>query len=93
MRLILAKLWPHPVLYGSVCVFSGIGILDDCLDASPSHSPHALCARGLLCGYLDTGNPDYDIDHGDPSHGYLDHGAPSSALGYLDIDTKGYHLA
>jgi hypothetical protein len=46
-----------------------------------------------MCGYLDTGNPDHDIDHGDPSHGYLDHGAQSSALGHLDIGTKGYHLA
>ena len=36
-----------------------------------------------MCGYLDTGNLD---------HGYLDQGAPSSALGYLDIGTKGYHL-
>ena len=35
-----------------------------------------------MCGYLDTGIPDHDLDHGDPSHGYLDHGAPSSALGY-----------
>ena len=46
-----------------------------------------------MCGYIDTGISDHDIDHGDPSHGYLDQGAPPSALGYLDIGTKGYHLA
>ena len=38
------------------------------------HSPRALCARGFLCGYLDTGYPDHDIDYGDPSHSYLDQG-------------------
>ena len=27
-----------------------------------------------MCGYLDTGNPDHDIDHDDPSHGYPDQG-------------------
>ena len=27
-----------------------------------------------MCGYLDTSNPDHNIDHGDPLHGYLDQG-------------------
>ena len=26
-----------------------------------------LHARGFMCGYHDTGIPDHDIDHGDPS--------------------------
>jgi hypothetical protein len=43
------------------------------LDTSPSSSPWSLLrARGFKCGYIDTGNPDHDIDHGIPSHGYLD---------------------
>ena len=46
-----------------------------------------------MCGFLDTNNLDHDIDHGDPSHGYLVHGSPPSALGYLGISRKGYHLA
>jgi hypothetical protein len=29
------------------------------------------CACGFKCSYIDTGNPDHDIDHGVPSHGYL----------------------
>ena len=40
----------------------------------PRHSPRVLCACGIFCVYLDNGNPDHDIDHGDPSHGYLDQG-------------------
>jgi hypothetical protein len=31
-----------------------------------SHAP-----RGFKCGYIDTGKPDHDIDHGNPSHSYL----------------------
>jgi hypothetical protein len=48
---------------------------------SSSHAPSyadasmALpCAHGFKCGYLDTGNTDHNIDHDDPSHGYLDQG-------------------
>jgi hypothetical protein len=43
------------------------------LDAPPSSSPWRLLrARGFKCGYIDTDNPDHDIDHGEPWHGYLD---------------------
>jgi hypothetical protein len=28
--------------------------------------------RGFKCSYNDTSNPAHDIDHGVPSHGYLD---------------------
>ena len=45
VRLVLAKLWPHLVLDGSYCVVSGIGILDDCLDASPSSSSRTMRMR------------------------------------------------
>ena len=58
----LAKLWLHFVLDG--------------LDSSPlasassmaastslSYSPHALWARGFICIYLDTDNPDHGNSH------------------------------
>jgi hypothetical protein len=32
------------------------------------------CARDFKCGYIDTDNPNHDIDHGVPSHDYLDQG-------------------
>jgi hypothetical protein len=71
MRLVLAQLWPHLVLDGSDCINFDIIILD----ASPSSSPWRLLrARSFKCGYIDTGNPDYDIDHGILSHDYLDQG-------------------
>jgi hypothetical protein len=42
-----------------------------------------------MCGFLDTG---HDIDHGDPSRGYPDHGtAQRSRL--PRHRHKGYHLA
>jgi hypothetical protein len=71
VHLVLAKPWPHLVLDGSDCIDFGIALLDDCLDASPSFYVRAC---GFKCGYIDTGNPDHDIDHGEPSHGYLDQG-------------------
>jgi hypothetical protein len=71
LRLVLAKPWPHLVLDGSDCIDFVIALLDDCLDASSSFYG-TLCTCGFKCGYIDTGNPDHDIDHGEPSHGYLD---------------------
>jgi hypothetical protein len=73
VRLVLAKPWPHLVLDGLDCIDFDIALLDDCLEASPSFYG-ALHACGFKCGYIDTGNPDPDIDHVDPSHGYLDQG-------------------
>jgi hypothetical protein len=75
MRLVLAQLWLHLVLDGSDCIDFGIIILDDCHRRISVIITMALsCARGFTCGYLDTGNPDHDIDHGILSHGYLDQG-------------------
>jgi hypothetical protein len=71
VRLVLAKPWLHLVLDGSDNIDFGIALLDDCLDASPSFYD-ALRAYGFKCGYIDTDNPDHDIDHGEPWHGYLD---------------------
>jgi hypothetical protein len=73
MRLVLAKPWTHLVLDGSDCIDFDIALLDDCLDASSSFYG-TLCACGFKCGYIDTGNPDHDIDHGEPLYGYLDQG-------------------
>jgi hypothetical protein len=42
---------------------------------SCAHNSMALsCARDFKCGYIDTNNPNHDIDHGVPSHDYLDQG-------------------
>lgn len=51
------------------------------------------CARRSTCIYLDTGNADLNIDHGVPRTTTLTTATPPCALGYLDIDTKSYHLA
>ena len=48
VRLVPAKQWPHLVLDGSYCVVPGIGILDDCLDASPSFFSRTMRMRLLL---------------------------------------------
>jgi hypothetical protein len=50
------------------------------------------CARGLKCGYIDTGNPDHDIDHGIPSHSYLDQGYNTNRSRIPRHRHKGYHL-
>jgi hypothetical protein len=64
-------------------VFGFVVLFIDCLGrvhvftthASCAHDSMALsCARGFKYGYIDTGNPDHDIDHGVPLHGYLDQG-------------------
>jgi hypothetical protein len=61
---------------------------------SPSSSPWRLLrARGLKCGYIDTVNPDYDIDRGIPSHGYLDQGWSTHRSRLPRHRHKGYHLA
>jgi hypothetical protein len=57
------------------------------------HSPHALCTRGFMCGYLDTGTPHHDIDHGIPSHGNLDQGCNTHRSWLPLSQSKGYHLA
>jgi hypothetical protein len=90
--LVLAKPWPHLVLDGLDCIDFGIALLDDCLDASPSFSG-TLRACGFICGYLDTSAPDHDIDHGDPSHGYLDQGCSTHRSQLPQHRHKGYHLA
>jgi hypothetical protein len=92
VRLVLAKPWPHLVLDGLDCINFGIALLDDCLDASSSFYG-ALSARGFKCGYIDTGNPDHDIDHGEPSHGYLDQGCSIHRSRLPRHRHKGYHLA
>ena len=84
MRLVLAKLGLHLVLDGSDC----IDHLHDCLGASPSLSSHTTSPAATS-----TPAPDHDIDYGDPSRGSLDQGCSTHALGFLDIGTKGYHLA
>ena len=88
VRLVLAKLGLHLVLDGSDCIDFGIDNLHDCLDASPSLSSHTISPAATS-----TPAPDHDTDHGDPSRGSLDQGCSTPALGYLDIGTKGYHLA
>ena len=42
--------------------------------------------------FLDTGHPDSTSTMA-TSHGYLDHGDTTHALGSIDIGTKGYRLA
>ena len=73
VRLVPAKQWPHFVLDGLCYVFFGIGILDDCLDVSPSLSSRTMRMR-LHVRLPRHRQPDHDIDHGDPSHGYHDQG-------------------
>jgi hypothetical protein len=51
------------------------------------------CTRGFKCGYIDTGNPDHDIDNGVPSHGYLDQGCSTRRFRLPRYRHKGYHLA
>jgi hypothetical protein len=92
VRLVLAKPWPHLILNGSDCIDFGIALLDDCLDAFPSFYD-ALCACGFKCGYIDNGNPDHDIDHDEPSHGYLDQGCGTHRSRLPRHRHKGYHLA
>jgi hypothetical protein len=91
VRLVLAKPWPHLVLDGSDCIDFGIALLDDCLDASPSFYG-ALRACGFICSYLVIGTR-HDIDHGDPSHGYLDQGCSTHCSRLPRHRHKGYHLA
>jgi hypothetical protein len=91
VRLVLAKPWPHLVLDGSDCIDFGIALLDDCLDTSPSFYG-ALCACGFIGGYLVIGTR-HDIDHGDPSHGYLDQGCSIHRARLPRPRHKGYHLA
>jgi hypothetical protein len=50
-------------------------------------------ALAASCASTSTSAADHDIDHGIPSRGYPDQGWSTHALGYLDIGTKGYHLA
>jgi hypothetical protein len=90
--LVLAKPWPHLVLNGFDCIDFGIALLDDCLDTSPSFYG-ALCACGFKCDYIDTDNPDHDIDHGEPSYGYLDQGCNTHRSRLPRYLYKGYHLA
>jgi hypothetical protein len=83
-------------------VFGIDTLFDDCLDRVPvfiTMAPLALSAprrfprtRGFMCGYLDTGTPDHDIDHGISSHGYLDLGTASRSR-LPRHRHKGYHLA
>jgi len=93
VRLVLAKPWPHLVLDGSDCIGFGIALSDDCPDAFSVLLLAALRARGLICGYLDTGNPDHDIDHGDPLRGYLDQGCSTHRSRHTRHRHKGYHFA
>jgi hypothetical protein len=53
----------------------------------------ALRACGFKCGYIDTGNPDHDIDHGEPSHDYIDQGCSTHRSRLPRYRHKGYHLA
>jgi hypothetical protein len=62
--------------------FFGIDtVYNDCLIDSLSLSPSHPCAHGsmplscacrFMCGYLNTGNPEHDIDNSVPSQTYLD---------------------
>jgi hypothetical protein len=91
VRLVLAQLWPHLIL--SDCINFGIIILDDCpRRVSVIITSRLLRARGFQCGYIDTGNPDHDIDHGIPSHGYLDQGCSTHRSWLPQHRHKGYHL-
>jgi hypothetical protein len=94
VRLVLAQLWPHLVLDGSDCINFGIIILEDCprrvsviITMMPSLRPR------FRCGYIDTGNPAHDIDHGIPSHAYLDQGCSTHRSRLPRHRHKGYHLA
>jgi hypothetical protein len=57
------------------------------------HSPRAPCVCGIPCGYLDTINPDHNIDHDDPSHDYLDQGCTTQRSQLTRHHHKCYHLA
>jgi hypothetical protein len=92
VHLVLAKPWPHLVLNSSDCIDFDIALLDDCLNASPSFYG-ALRACGFECDYIDTGNPNHDIDHDKPSHGYLDQGCSTHHSRLPRHRHKGYHLA
>jgi hypothetical protein len=94
MRLVLAQLWPHLVLDGSDCIDIGLIIFDDChRRVSVIITWRLLRARGFKCGYIDTGNPDHNIDHGITSHGYLDQGCRTHRSRLPRHRHKGYHLA
>jgi hypothetical protein len=92
VRLVLTKPWPHLVLDSSDCIDVGIVLLDYCLDVLPSFYG-TLRTCGFKCGYIDTGNPDHDIDHSEPSHGYLDQGCSTHRSRFPRHRHKGYHLA
>jgi hypothetical protein len=47
-----------------------------------------ICAHGFKCGYIDTGNPDNDIDHDNSYTATMTKVAASYALGYLNISTR-----
>jgi hypothetical protein len=56
---------------------------------SCAHDFMALsCARGFKCGYIDTDNPEHDMNHDIHLHGYLIKVATPIALSYLDIGTR-----
>jgi hypothetical protein len=92
VRLVLTKPWPHLILDGSDCIDFGIALLDDCLNASPSFYG-ALRACGFKCDCIDTANPDHNINHGEPLHGYLDQGCSTHRSWLPRHRHKGYHLA
>jgi hypothetical protein len=52
-----------------------------------------LLRCGFKCDHIDTGNPDQNIDHGVPLHGYLDQGCNTHRTRLPRHRNKGYHLA
>jgi hypothetical protein len=50
-------------------------------------------ARGFKCGYIDTRNPDHDIDYDIPLNGYLDQSCNTHRSWLPRYWNKGYHLA
>jgi hypothetical protein len=74
VRLVLAKLGSHLVHHGSDCIVSGIDIHLRRLSRRVFVILYAHYASTASCASTLTPAPDHDIDHGNPSHGYLDQG-------------------
>jgi hypothetical protein len=72
------------------CVDFGIAPShDDCLDMSLSSPWRPLCA----CSSIDMATDHNYVDLSHLQHSFFDHDHCALTLGYLDIGTKGYHLA
>jgi hypothetical protein len=59
---------------------------------SCAHDSMALSyVRGFKCAYINIGNPDHDINHGVPSHDYVNKGCSTHCSPLPRHRHKGYH--